>query len=58
MVTGLYWTNFNPQTGVSQLIGSDLNGLNPVVIVAQLISLRQLVQLTVPVLTLVQAVSV
>ena len=53
----LYWTNHNPLTGVSQLIGSDLNGLNPVVMVAQLISLQQFVQLTIAVTTLVQAVS-
>ena len=57
VVSGLYWTNINPLTGVSQLIGSDLDGLNPVVMVSQLIALQQLVQLTVDVSTLVQAVS-
>ena len=42
---------------MSQLISSDLNGLNPVVMVAQLISLQQFVQLTIAVTTLVQVVS-
>jgi len=53
---GLYWTNYNPLTGVSQLLSSDLTGLNPLVMVSQLIALQQLVQLTVSVDTLVNAV--